>query len=176
MTIANVEIRSETPADIDAIDAVTSAAFLNAPHTDHTEQFIVKALRNAGQLSISLVAVLDGNVIGHVAISPVTISPLTPTNAARDWYGLGPISVRPEHQARGVGSLLMKRALADLRKRGAAGCVLLGDPKYYARFGFKPEPSLVLPDVPPQYFQALVFSGAVPAGRVTYHRALSARN
>jgi putative acetyltransferase len=60
-------------------------------------------------------------------------------------------------------------ALRVVRERGAAGCVLLGDPAYYSRFGFKPESGLVLPDVPPEYFQALPFGASLLCGVVTYH-------
>lgn len=80
-------IRRETPADVAAIEAVTVAAFLNAPHTSHTEQFIVNALRKAGKLTISLVAEEDGQIVGHVAVSPVLIS-----DGTNGWFGLGPIS------------------------------------------------------------------------------------
>lgn len=163
-------IRSESPSDAAAIHAVTEAAFLHAPHTDHTEQFVVDALRRAGALTISLVADEGGTVVGHVAVSPVSIS-----DGSGVWYGLGPISVHPERQGRGIGSLLMREALRRLRERGAAGCVLLGDPAYYARFGFQPAAGLVLPDVPPEYFQALSFGPPVPRGVVTYHAAFDAR-
>ncbi|WP_028475604.1 GNAT family N-acetyltransferase [Nevskia ramosa] len=166
----SIEIRNEAARDIAAIEAVTIAAFLQAAHTDHTEQFIVDALRKAGQLTISLVADDDGAVIGHVAVSPVVLS-----DGASRWYGLGPISVVPGHQGRGIGSQLMTRALAELRALGAAGCVVLGDPRYYARFGFRAEPSLVLPDVPAEYFQAIVFSGQLPSVTVSYHQAFAAR-
>ncbi|MDQ8154760.1 MAG: N-acetyltransferase [Gemmatimonadota bacterium] len=162
-------IRQESPSDAAAIHAVTAAAFLNAPHTAHTEQFIVEALREAGALSISLVAEQDGEVVGHVALSPVLIS-----DGSAGWYGLGPISVKPEFQRSGIGILLMQAALQLLRERGAAGCVLVGDPAYYSRFGFKPEPCLVLPDVPQEYFQALPFGAALPRGVVTFHEAFSA--
>lgn len=86
----NPKIRNEVSADVHAIDAITTAAFLTARHTAHTEQFIVKALRKTGKLTISLVAELGADVVGHVAISPVTIS-----DASLGWYGLGPISVEP---------------------------------------------------------------------------------
>lgn len=166
----SIQIRPEQLQDIAAIEAVTIEAFRNAPHTSHTEQFIVRALRSAGQLSVSLVAVEDGIVIGHVAISPVAIS-----SGAAHWYGLGPISVLPEHQGQRIGSQLMSQALTQLQKLGASGCVVLGDPGYYARFGFKAEPSLVLPDVPPQYFQAISFAGSVPSGTVSYHEAFASQ-
>lgn len=165
----NIRIREEQPQDIAAIEALTVSAFLNAIHTDHTEQFIVNALRNSGKLSVSLVADENGTIVGHVAVSPVTIS-----DGASGWYGLGPISVAPEHQRRGLGARLMKQALAELRGLGASGCVVLGDPNYYARFCFRVEPSLALPGVPPEYFQALAFDGSLPAGVVSYHEAFAA--
>lgn len=169
-----IEIRREAPGDARAIYAVTVAAFRHAPHADHTEQFIVRELREAGALTVSLVAEFDDEVIGHVAVSPVTVSGDDAVEA-KGWFGLGPISVHPESQGRRVGSRLMFAALDELRLQGAAGCVLLGDPAYYQRFGFRPEPGLVLPDVPPEYFQALSLHGCeVPTGVVTYHEAFGA--
>lgn len=166
----NIQIRAEQPQDVAGIESVTVAAFRHAAHASHTEQFIVRALRNSGQLSVSLVAVEGGNVIGHVALSPVAIS-----TGAFHWYGLGPISVHPEHQGQGVGSQLMEQALAQLQHLGASGCVVLGDPGYYDRFGFKAEPSFVLPGVPPEYFQAISFSGPIPSGTVSYHEAFESQ-
>jgi putative acetyltransferase len=104
----------------------------------------------------------------------VALSPVAMSDGSAGWYGLGPISVRPERQGRGIGSRLMQAALQLLRERGAAGCVLVGDPAYYSRFGFKPEPSLELPGVPPEYFQALSLGAALPRGVVTFHEAFSA--
>src|SRR5690348_9336287 len=104
-----VGIRRETAADISAIEAVTRSAFLNALHTSGTEQLIVDALRKTGKLSISLVADFEGTVVGHAAVSPVAISDGTP-----DWFGLGPVSVVPEHQRHGVGSRLIREALRIL--------------------------------------------------------------
>ena len=122
-------------------------------------------------MSVSLVAEDNGEIIGHVAISPVSIS-----SGAERWYGLGPISVLPERQGQRIGSLLMEQGLADLRALGAAGCVVLGDPNYYSRFGFKANPSLVFPGVPPEYFQTISFTGhPVPTGTVTYHEAFAAQ-
>lgn len=166
----NPVIRQESPSDAAAIHMLTAAAFLDAPHAAHTEQFIVDALRKAGALTISLVAEQGEEVVGHVALSPVSIS-----DGSTGWYGLGPISVKPELQGKGVGSLLMQAALRLLRERAAAGCVLVGDPSYYSRFGFKPEPSLVLPDVPPEYFQALLFAPSLPRGVVSFNEAFRAR-
>jgi putative acetyltransferase len=165
-----IEIASETAADIAAIQAVTVSAFLHAQHTSHTEQFIVDALRKAGQLTVSLVAKTDSSTVGHVAISPVSIS-----DGATGWYGLGPISVAPEYQRRGIGSRLMREALRVLRERGVSGCVLLGEPRYYNRFGFQVDSNLSLPGVPPEYFQALSFGTSHPRGVVSYHAAFNSR-
>ncbi|MGA4634755.1 GNAT family N-acetyltransferase [Pseudomonas solani] len=162
-------LRHETEADITTIERLTADAFLDAPHSSHTEQFIVNALRRAGQLSVSLVAEKDGERVGHVAVSPVTLS-----SGAHGWYGLGPISVLPALQGRGIGSHLMHAALAELRAMGAAGCVLLGDPGYYGRFGFAVQPGLELPGVPAEYFQALLLKGEWPVAEVSYHKAFEA--
>ncbi|CAJ1894579.1 hypothetical protein PEKONANI_03632 [Aeromonas jandaei] len=164
----NIIIRPETGADYDAIEAVTVAAFLNAPHTDHNEQLIVRALRQAGVLSLSLVAELEGQVVGHLCFSPVTIS-----DGSERWYGLGPISVSPELHGKGIGSHLMEAGLAELKRKGAAGCVVLGDPGFYGRFGFVPEPKLTLPGVPPEYFMAMSFGVASTRGEVNYHPAFN---
>ncbi|ANG63495.1 GCN5 family acetyltransferase [Marinobacterium aestuarii] len=163
-------IRYEIPGDIAGIHSLIELAFRNAPHTDHTEQYIVQALRAAGVLWASLVAESGGKLVGHLALSPVQIS-----DGSSGWYGLGPIAVHPDYQGKAVGSRLMQRALAELEARGAAGCVVLGDPGYYGRFGFKAQSRLVLPGVPPEYFQARSFRGACPRGSVQYQLAFNAR-
>ena len=167
--VMNMSIRNEKVSDIQSIHKLTVAAFLEAPHTDHTEQFIVDALRKSGSLSISLIAEDAGNIVGHVAVSPVSIS-----DGTTSWYGLGPISVSPNEQGKGIGSALMEAAILNLKELNADGCVLLGDPNYYQRFGFSPMNGLELPDVPAEYFQALMFSGDLPQGSVTYHESFSA--
>ncbi|WP_275288629.1 GNAT family N-acetyltransferase [Halomonas elongata] len=166
----DIQISNESIGDVARIHEVIAKAFLNAPHTDHTEQFIVDALRHAGALTISWVAKVDGKIIGHVAISPVTLSSDT-----IGWFGLGPVSVLPEFQGCGVGSKLVKSSLSALEAMGASGCVVLGDPGYYGRFGFKAVDGLFYPGVPAEYFQALSFSGELPKGKVSYHEAFSAQ-
>ena len=121
-----ISIRKEQGGDAAAIGRVTEAAFEGAPYSNRAERFIVSALRNAGQLTLSLVA-LDGDaIVGHIAASPVTIS-----SGATGWYGLGPFSVAPAYQRSGVGTLLMKATIEELQRMGAAGSVVLGDPAYY---------------------------------------------
>ncbi len=166
----SINIRLERPSDIQSIHTVTAAAFLDAPHTDHTEQFIVKALRESGALTVSIIAEDSTKIVGHIALSPVTIS-----DGTCDWYGLGPISVVPNQQGKGIGSKLMNAAITELKKISAKGCVLLGDPNYYARFGFEPIDGLILPDVPSEYFQALPLKNNHPIGTVTYHESFLAQ-
>jgi len=162
-------LRPENAEDIAGISELTREAFEHEEHSSHTEQFIVDALRRSGQLTISLVAAEGNDIVGHVAISPVTVS-----SGATGWFGLGPISVQPGRQGQGIGSRLMNGALTALQERGAAGCVVLGDPGFYGRFGFSACPGLELPGVPQEYFQARAFSGEPPAGSVQYHAAFEA--
>jgi len=164
-----INIRTERSTDMATIDAVTVAAFRSAEHSSGTEQFIVRALRDSGQLAVSLVAEVEGEVVGHVAVSAVTI-----TTGAAGWYGLGPVSVVPERQRMGIGKMLVTQALAELRQSGAAGCVVLGEPAYYSRFGFRTDPRLVLPGVPAEYFQVIAFDGMLPVGHVAYHASFEA--
>ena len=164
-----IVIRNETPGDVDAITDVTVAAFTTLAISQHTEQFIVEALRAAHALTVSLVAELDGRVIGHIAFSPVTLSDGTP-----GWYGLGPVSVLPEHQRKGIGKALIQEGLSCLKNQSAQGCCLVGHPDYYRKFGFQHAPGLVLEGVPPEVFFALSFRGPVPQGTVTFHQGFRA--
>jgi putative acetyltransferase len=93
MTAQEILIRDETKDDAVLITEVTVAAFESLEISNHTEQFIVAALRSAGALTLSLVAEVDGRVVGHIAFSPVTIS-----DGTKNWYGLGPVSVLPMYQ------------------------------------------------------------------------------
>ena len=164
-----LKIRPEQPADLKTIATLTEAAFRGQRWSSHTEQFIVGALRSGGDLHLSLVAEEDGQVIGHIAVSPVTIS-----DGSSGWFGLGPLSVLPERQRQGIGSQLLQAAIDRLRDEGAAGCVLLGEPEYYHRFNFHPLPGLLLPEVPEEYFMALPFGEARPQGWVSYSPAFMA--
>lgn len=170
-----LQIRDETPLDMAAMETVIRAAFAHAVHASGTEHLIVSALRRCGQLSVSLVADAGGEIIGHVAVSPVEIDGGVAGHIC-GWYGLGPVSVIPERQRQGIGSRLVNEALARLRMLGADGCVVLGDPGYYGRFGFKAEPALIFPGFPPEYFQALSFTGTVPAGSVSFHTSFEAQS
>lgn len=163
-------IRDETDTGIPAITAVTIAAFKTLDISNQTEHFIVEALRAAKALTVSLVAELDGRVVGHIAFSPVTLSDGTP-----GWYGLGPVSVLPELQRQGIGTALIQAGLARLKALGAQGCCLVGHPSYYGRFGFRNVEGLGYEGVPPEAFFALAFSGPLPQGNVTFHEAFMAQ-
>ena len=163
-----VTIRDERAEVADRISALTSAAFAGAAHSSGTEAKIVEGLRRAGALTASMVAA-DPEIVGHVAFSPVTID-----GATGRWYGLGPVSVLPGRQGQGVGGRLIREGLDRLARAGAEGCVVLGDPLYYARFGFESDPGLKYGDVPPEYFQRLLLGGPPRSGEVAFHAAFDA--
>src|SRR5512136_993741 len=162
-------IRSETDADVAVITEVTVAAFKTLEISNHTEQFIIAALRAAKALSVSLFAEVDGRVIGHIAFSPVTIS-----DGTRNWYGLGPVSVLPEYQRQGIGKVLIREGLSRLKDINAQGCCLVGHPDYYRKFGFTNISELVHEGVPQEVFFALSFDGHTPQGTVTFHDGFKA--
>lgn len=159
-------VRPEVSQDGPAIRRVVSEAFANAELSSGTEAAIVDALRNSGKLSVSLVAIDNAQVVGHVAFSPVLINGMD-----AGWFGLGPVSVSPASQRRGIGRCLVAEGLARLRDRSARGCVVLGDPAYYGTFGFLSDPKLRYPGVPQEYFQRLAFGETVPVGDVSYSEA-----
>jgi putative acetyltransferase len=159
-----IVIRSETNTDTSAITEVTVAAFKTLDISNHTEQFIIGALRAAEALTVSLVAELDGRVIGHIAFSPVTIS-----DGTQNWYGLGPVSVLPEFQRQGVGKALIQEGISRLKNMSAAGCCVVGHPDYYGRVGFRNVSGLGIEGVPNDVFFALSFDGHTPQGKVTFH-------
>lgn len=159
-------IRAEVAADEEAISAVITAAFVGAEHSGGNEARIVEALRTARCLTVSLVATEHDRIVGHVAFSPVSID-----GRSDGWFGLGPVAVVPQRQGAGIGSELIEAGLNELRTRGADGCVVLGDPAYYSRFGFEADPKLRLAGVPPGSFQRLILAGQPCAGSVKYHSA-----
>ena len=123
-------IRTETPEDIPAIYHINTAAFGRANEAD-----LVDALRQHNALTTSLVAVQDGQLVGHIALSPVTITSSTATIAG---LGLGPMAVLPAYQRRGLGSQLVEAGLSACHNTPYGVVVVLGYPNYYPRFGFVP--------------------------------------
>ncbi len=163
---SRMEIRLEQITDKEEIFALTTAAFKDMPFSDQREAAIVDALREHQALALSLVAIEGDTLIGHVAFSPVAIE-----GEYVDWYALGPVSVWPECQRKGIGQSLIRDGLERLKNLGAKGCVLVGDPNYYSRFGFEHDPRLTYSPVPAQYVQRLVFVPPVPQGEVQFHPA-----
>jgi putative acetyltransferase len=161
-------IRDEQPADIDAIRIVVANAFANQTTSNQIETAIIVRLRTSGALTLSLVAVESDEVVGHIAFSPVTIA-----GRNADWYGLGPVAVRHDRQRRGIGQALVRTGLRRLQTIGARGCVVVGEPDYYRRFGFNTHSQLIVTDVPSPYFLALPFAADIPAGQVRYHPAFA---
>jgi putative acetyltransferase len=163
-----MQIRPEAEADYASIRKVHMDAFAVHPYSKQTEHSIVEALRAAKMLSVSLVAEVEGNVVGHVAFSPAWIEAQD-----RGWFILGPVGVLPDFQRKSIGEGLIKAGLEVLHQQGAQGCVLVGEPAYYSRFGFRQVPELVLEGIPKEYFLALPMTDRTPPGRVTYHPAFS---
>ncbi|QFT76573.1 GNAT family N-acetyltransferase [Erythrobacter sp. THAF29] len=158
-----ITIRPEAAGDEAMIHALTEAAFRDMPFSDGDEHHLVDRLRADGDLTLSLVAEDAERIVGHIAFSPVTIS-----DGAAGWFGLGPVSVWPEFQKQGIGGTLIRRGIADMRAMGARGIVLLGSNEYYPRFGFRHEPQLTYPGPPSEYFQCLLLQGDLPSGEVKY--------
>jgi putative acetyltransferase len=167
--LPKIVIRNETQSDVCAITEVTIAAFKTLEISNHTEQFIIEAIRAAKALTVSLVAEMDGRVIGHIAFSPVTIS-----DGTSNWYGLGPVSVLPVYQRQGIGKALIQEGLSRLKGMNAQGCCLVGHPDYYRKFGFTNMSGLVHAGVPQAVFFALPFDGHTPQGNVAFHEGFKA--
>lgn len=161
-------IRPERGADARAIRQVVEAAFRDHPKSDGREGAIVDALRDDAALMLSWVVEEEGRIVAHVAFSPATID-----GCGDGWLLLGPLAVEPRRQRRGLGTALVRAALDHLRATGAAGCALVGDPAYYASFGFGRFDGLTVAGVPDAYVLALPFGDERPHGEVRHHDAFA---
>jgi putative acetyltransferase len=161
-------IRSEHPAEVDAVRAVNTAAFETSAEAD-----LVDALRAEASPLISLVAADDGAVVGHILLSPVVL----PDHPQLRIMGLAPMAVLPSRQRRGIGSGLVRAGLEACRELDVDAVVVLGHADYYPRFGFRPASRFGIDceyDVPDEVFMALELrpdSLAAPSGIVRYHPA-----
>lgn len=164
-----MHIRDERPGDVQAIYDITQAAFEPMPFSDGDEQDLINALRKDGALAVSLVAARNDEIIGHIAFSRVTIN-----NQPGNWFALGPVSVKPGLQSLGIGSALIHDGIERIKALKADGCVLLGYPAYYRRFGFAHDPQLTCDGQADRYFQQLAFKGTTPRGDVRFHPAFNA--
>ena len=150
-----IEIREEEPGDVEAIRDVNNRAF-----SQDLEGNLVGALRSNGAVLLSLVATLDGRVVGHMMYSPLTIG-----NVAG--AGLGPMAVAPEHQRQGIGSRLVSVGNQKLKDAGCPFIVVLGHAHFYPRFGFKPASTCGITcewDVPDDVFMVLVLDASSMQG------------
>lgn len=161
-----LKIRTEQASDIFDIDKVTELAFHGMPYSGGDESEIIARLRQASALSCSLVAVDGDQLLGHVAFSPATLG-----SDDEHWFALGPVSVMPKSQGCGIGSKLIEAGLGQLQSQGALGCILVGNPDYYRRFGFVLSPENCAKDEPPEYFMMKQFKPSEVSGRFSFHRA-----
>jgi putative acetyltransferase len=160
------QIRPERSGDEDAIHDLTHRAFALMPFSSGTEAAIIRALRACGDLALSLVVEENGAIIGHVAFSPVTVA-----SGEAGWYGLGPVSVEPACQRRGIGKALVAHGLEQLKAQGACGCALIGNPQVYRPMGFVSDGRLRYGDLDTALVQRVVFKGLAPQGALKFSPA-----
>jgi putative acetyltransferase len=168
-----ITIRPETHRDIPIIEALTLIAFKGHPHQDPqkstVEHLIIYQLRQAKALTLSLVATENNQIVGHIAFSPITID-----GKDEKWFVLAPVSVLPSHQNQGIGKALIQEGLQQLKDQNANGCVVLGEPDYYQKFGFQAQNALVVDGIPQEYFMAQTLCAEIISqGTVHFHPAFS---
>jgi putative acetyltransferase len=161
---AKIEIRSEIPNDVCVISQLTKRAFADKSFSDGDEQDMIEALRDCGALTISLVAVLNDQIVGHVAFSPAIAR-----DGSEGWFALGPIAVEPPLQRRGIGGALIREGVNRLAALGSRGCILIGDTRYYPRHGFIPRPDLCPDGEPAEAYMILPLNGYLPNTSVAFH-------
>jgi putative acetyltransferase len=163
-------IRDQTEVDFSAVHQLVIAAFKTLPIASGTEQFIMDELWRSDAATVALVAEDAGGIVGQAAFSKVLVG-------GRDvgWHGCGPVGVLPARHKQGIGSALMREGLKRLRALGSKGCVVVGDPAYYKRFGFDNTAAMREPAVPPQYFMVIRFEGEMPKGDVKFDKAYEAK-
>ena len=157
-------IRNEIGGDAPAIRVIVTEAMKGLPQSTGTEAAIVDRLRAENALCLSLVAEYGGEVVGYLAASDARIGSVS------GWGLIGPVAVLPSRHGHGIGSALMTEAIFRLRA-SCKGAALVGDPGYYARFGFRAFPKLRLGDCPPRFVQALPFDDGEPEGELIHHAA-----
>ncbi len=164
MTLSDISIRLETRADEGAIYALTQQAFAPMPYSDGDEQDLINLLRDNAALSLSLVAQDGDEIVGHVAFSPAKAEDGTP-----NWFALGPVSVSPDRQGQGIGDQIIREGIKRLVQQNAAGIILVGNPKYYQRFGFVVSPDIAPAGQPKEYFMVLHLGVAAPKSVIAFH-------
>lgn len=164
--MTTIMIRVEDSSDFQEIRKITEMAFKEMPFSDGDEEDVIERLREASALALSLVAIGEDRILGHVAFSPVK------SKSGSDlWFALGPVSVAPKYQRQGIGSKLIREGLDQLEANGAAGCILTGNPNYYSRFGFQLAPNFCPDGEPEEYFQIKQFIDKPITEKFAFHEA-----
>jgi putative acetyltransferase len=160
-------LRPEAPTDVAAIRAVNEAAFAGTEEAD-----LVDALRSDGDLVLSLVAAEDDDVIGHIAFSRLRVES---DGSMQPAVALAPVAVSPAHQCRGIGMALIEDGLRCLKQAGETLVFVLGEPRYYGRFGFAAvSAARFVSPYPGRQFQSLALSPRAPSsGTLNYAPAFS---
>ncbi|MEM8919215.1 MAG: N-acetyltransferase [Pseudomonadota bacterium] len=161
---SHISIRGEKKSDEAMIYEITTRAFAPMPFSDGNEQDLIDRFRKSGALEISLVAELEDAIVGQVTFTRAFAADGSP-----GWYALGPVAVEPELQGQRIGEELIEAGLAELRKRAAAGCILVGNPDYYRRFGFRGFPELRPERQPAEFYQILPLDVAEPDVVIEFH-------
>lgn len=163
-------LKDEKKQDIEQITRIQYAAFKDHPiheiGAEPVEHRIVKRLRMADALTLSILADMEGESVGHIAISPAAIG-----ESLHGWYLLGPVGVLPAHQRKGVGSALIDEAIRRMKTMDAKGIVLVGDPAFYKRFGFSNVPDITYEGIPGQFILSLPFTKERTKGGIIAHKA-----
>jgi putative acetyltransferase len=161
-------VRTEDERDRAAVRAVNVAAFGTALEAD-----LVDTLRATVKPTISLVAEIEGAVVGHIMFSPVSLAEHPQLNI----MGLAPMAVAPDRQRQGIGSALVRTGITKCEEHGYDAIVVLGHPEYYPRFGFMPAIRYAIRceyDAPAEAFMILELKPDVlqgVSGLVRYHKA-----
>ncbi|MEL6605438.1 MAG: N-acetyltransferase [Cyanobacteria bacterium J06614_10] len=161
-----MRIRKERPADYQAIRQVTELAFQGKEYAGGDEQDVIDRLRATNALTLSYVAIANATIVGHIAFSPAAAE-----DRSAPWFALGPVSVLPERQRKGIGSALIYNGLSELEKTGALGCILTGSPTFYRKFGFELKPEHAPANEPKEYFMVKLFTSFEPTGAFCFHSA-----
>ena len=163
-------IRPEGRNDFAAIREIIRAAFSGKPYAAGDEAELVETLRVENALTVSMVCEVDGTVVGQIAFSPAQTS-----DGTQNWYALGPVSVVPARQGKGIGAMLVHAGLQAIAELGANGCILTGDPAYYARFGFQRSPSNVPLGESSAHFMIKLLGQRQPTGSISFHAAFNSQ-
>ena len=162
----DLTIRLEKREDRNAIWQLTKDAFDGRPYAGGDEQDVIDRLRAAGALVVSLVAMEGDTLVGQASFSPAELS-----SGKGTWFALGPISVAPDHQGRGIGGKLIEAGIEAIGKLRASGCILTGDPSYYSRHGFAPAPEHCPANEPAEFFMLRLITNQAVRGNFTFHQA-----